>query len=136
MPEHLACYADVDVALDPFPYNGTTTTCEALWMGVPVLTLVGHTHASRVGASLLTHLHLTDWIAADPADLVTRGAALTRDLPALADLRATLRERMRASPLCDAPRFTAHLEDAYRELWRRYCDAPELPPIGATCSGA
>jgi protein O-GlcNAc transferase len=134
VPEHLACYADVDVALDPFPYNGTTTTCEALWMGVPVLTLAGQTHASRVGASLLTHLHLTDWIAADTADFIARGTTLTRDLPALAALRATLRERMRASPLCDAPNFTAHLEGTYRELWRRYCNSPELSPTGATYS--
>jgi predicted O-linked N-acetylglucosamine transferase (SPINDLY family) len=123
VPEHLARYAEVDVALDPFPYNGTTTTCEALWMGVPVLTVAGSTHAARVGASLLTHLGLTDWIASDPADLVVRGAALSGDLAALSSLRATLRERMRASPLCDAPRFTAHLEGTYRALWRRRCGA-------------
>ena len=115
---HLAAYADVDVALDPFPYNGTTTTCEALWMGVPVLTTAGRTHAARVGASLLTRVGLADWIAASPDDLATRGASLTSDLAALASARATLRERMRASPLCDAPRFVAHLEETYRALWR------------------
>lgn len=92
-------------------------------MGVPVLTVAGSTHANRVGASLLTHLGLTDWIASDLADLVVRGAALARDLAALSALRATLRERMRASPLCDAPRFTAHLEGTYRALWRRRCGA-------------
>jgi len=128
VPEHLGCYAGVDVALDPFPYNGTTTTCEALWMGVPVLTVAGSTHASRVGASLLTHLGLTGWIASDPADLVTRGASLADDLPALAALRATLRDRMRASPLCDAARFTGHLESAYRSLWRRRCAASAPSP--------
>ena len=128
VPEHLDCYASVDVALDPFPYNGTTTTCEALWMGVPVLTLAGATHAARVGASLLTHVGLADLIAADPADLVARGVALTRDLPALAAMRAALRERLRASPLGDATRFTTQLEDAYRFAWRRYCEARELPP--------
>lgn len=131
VPEHLGCYADVDIALDPFPYNGTTTTCEALWMGVPVLTLAGSTHASRVGTSLLTHLGLTGCIASDPADLVSRGASLAGDLTALAGLRASLRDRMRASPLCDAARFTAHLERTYRSLWRRCCDASPPSPSQA-----
>lgn len=109
---HLALYHSVDIALDPFPYNGTTTTCEALWMGVPVLTLAGQTHAARVGASLLTHTGLTEWIAATPADYVRLATAAAHDLPRLATLRATLRERLRTSPLCDARTFTRGLETA------------------------
>jgi predicted O-linked N-acetylglucosamine transferase (SPINDLY family) len=114
--EHLSLYREIDIALDPFPYNGTTTTCEALWMGVPVLTLAGRTHVSRVGASLLTHAGLTDWIATTPDDFVARAVAATHDLPRLAELRRTLREQLRASPACDAPRFTRHLEDAFASL--------------------
>jgi predicted O-linked N-acetylglucosamine transferase (SPINDLY family) len=109
---HLALYHQVDIALDPFPYNGTTTTCEALWMGVPVITLAGRTHAARVGASLLTHAGLPEWIVPDTAAYVARAAATAQDLTNLAALRATLREQMRQSPLCDAPRFVRALEDA------------------------
>ncbi len=110
--DHLGLYYDVDLALDPFPYNGTTTTCEALWMGVPVITLAGRTHAARVGASLLTHVGLPDWIAATPDDYVVRAVAAARDLPQLAVLRRGLREKMRTSPLCDAAHFTRGFEAA------------------------
>lgn len=110
--DHLALYHGVDVALDPFPYNGTTTTCEALWMGVPVIALAGATHVARVGASLLTHTGLTEWIAATPADYVRLAVAAAHDLPRLAATRRDLRERLRTSPLCDAPAFTRGLETA------------------------
>jgi predicted O-linked N-acetylglucosamine transferase (SPINDLY family) len=114
--DHLELYGRVDVALDPFPYNGTTTTCEALWMGVPVITLAGATHVSRVGASLLTHLGQADWIAASPEDYVVRAARLASDRPALAGIRAGLRERMRASPLCDERTFVRGLEEVMARL--------------------
>ena len=120
--DHLAAYAAVDIALDPFPYNGTTTTCEALYMGVPVLTLVGRMHAARVGASLLTHVGLREWIAESPEDLVVRGCSLAADRQGLSVLRSTLRERMRRSPLCDAPRLAAFVEQAYRAIWKAYCE--------------
>lgn len=110
--DHLGLYHGVDIALDPFPYNGTTTTCEALWMGVPVVTLAGRTHVARVGASLLTHAGLPGWIAATPGDYVACAVAAARDLPALAALRRGLREQLRTSPLCDAARFTRGFEDA------------------------
>lgn len=116
MREHLEAYGRVDVALDPFPYNGTTTTCEALWMGVPVVTLAGRTHVARVGASLLTHLGAPEWIASSPDAYVACAATLASDLPALARIRGVLRERMAASPLCDAIGFTRGLEAAFGAL--------------------
>jgi predicted O-linked N-acetylglucosamine transferase (SPINDLY family) len=119
--EHLALYGRMDVALDSFPYHGTTTTCEALWMGVPAVTLAGDRHVSRVGVSLLTTVGLAECIAATEAEYVARAAALARDLPKLADLRARMRECVRTSALCDAPRFARHVEAAYREMWRHWC---------------
>jgi predicted O-linked N-acetylglucosamine transferase (SPINDLY family) len=115
---HLAAYQDIDVALDTFPYNGTTTTCEALWMGVPVLTLAGRGHAARVSASLLAAAGLADWIAAAAEDFVARARAAADALPALAILRAGLREKMRRSPLCDARAHARGVEAAYRAMWK------------------
>jgi protein O-GlcNAc transferase len=120
---HLAAYRAVDIGLDPFPYNGTTTTCEALLMGVPVLTLKGDRFIAHVGESILATTGLTDWVAADPADYVAKAAAFAADLDALAGLRQSLRPHFLASPLCDAPRFARNLEMALEEMWRRRCDA-------------
>ena len=114
--DHLALYHRVDLALDPFPYNGTTTTCEALWMGVPVITLAGHVHAARVGTSLLTHTGLTEWIATTPEEYLAIAVAAAHDLPRLAALRRELRERLRHSPLCDATNFTRGLETAFAAM--------------------
>ncbi len=116
--DHLSLYHGVDIALDPFPYNGTTTTCEALWMGVPVVTLAGRVHAARVGASLLTHVGLPEWIAQTPADYLRIAREATLDPARRAALRATLRERMRKSPLCDAVGFTRQLENVFAQLAR------------------
>jgi predicted O-linked N-acetylglucosamine transferase (SPINDLY family) len=115
---HLGTYGNVDIALDTFPYHGTTTTCEALWMGVPVVTLAGQTHASRVGVSLLSNLGHPEWIATSPEGYVKIAVELAGDLPRLAQLRSTLRGRMEASPLMDAPGFAREIEAAYREMWR------------------
>lgn len=119
--EHFALYNRVDIALDTDPYNGATTTCEALWMGVPVVTLAGRGHVGRVGATILTDLGLGALIAASPEDYSARAAALARDPARLAALRADLRPRMAASSLTDAPRFTRALEGAYRVMWRTWC---------------
>jgi protein O-GlcNAc transferase len=124
---HLALYDRVDVALDPFPYNGTTTTCEALWMGVPVVTLRGDRHAGRVGASLLTQIGVTDLIADSIEAYVEMAVALAGDPTRLADLRRSLRPRMAASSLCDTAGFGRKVEDAYRTMWARWCAAPALP---------
>ncbi|MCE9620026.1 MAG: tetratricopeptide repeat protein [Planctomycetes bacterium] len=114
---HLGCYNHVDLGLDPFPYNGTTTTLDALWMGVPVITLAGESHVSRVGVSQLTNIGLPELIARDKDEYVEIAAALAGDLPRLAAMRKGLRQRMRQSPLTDAPRFTRHLENAYQSMW-------------------
>lgn len=119
--DYLALRNRVDIALDPFPCNGGTTTCDSLWMGVPTITLAGSVFVSRAGASLLTNAGLPELIARDAREYVAIAAALAADLPRLEAMRAGLRERMRASPLCDAPRFVANLERLYREAWRGWC---------------
>jgi predicted O-linked N-acetylglucosamine transferase (SPINDLY family) len=120
--EHLASYADIDVALDTLPYNGTTTTMEALWMGVPVVTLEGTSHVSRVGASLLRHGGFGDWVGRTAADYVAIASRLAGDAKASRDLRPQLRERVRSGPLCDGPAHVKRLEAAYRSIWRAWCD--------------
>jgi predicted O-linked N-acetylglucosamine transferase (SPINDLY family) len=119
--KHLELYGEVDLALDTFPYNGTTTTCEAMWMGVPVLTLAGRCHAGRVGASLLGRVGLSEWVAKDGADYVEKAVSWAANKAGLANLRAGLRERLKASPLMDGRRLARNLETAYREAWRVYC---------------
>ena len=117
--EHMSQYNHIDIGLDSFPYNGTTTTCDALWMGVPVITLAGRSHVGRVGVSQLTNIGLPELIGHNEDDYVDIAVALANDLPRLAALRSGLRERLRASPLMDAPRFTRNLEAAYREMFKR-----------------
>jgi predicted O-linked N-acetylglucosamine transferase (SPINDLY family) len=117
---HLASYAAIDIGLEPTPYHGTTTTCEAMWMGVPVVTMAGDRHASRVGASLLTAVGLPELIAQDEDAYVERVATLASDVPTLATMRATLRGRVRDSVLCDQASFAKRFDEALRGLWRRY----------------
>jgi len=114
-------YNQVDIVLDPFPYSGGLTTCEALWMGVPTVTLPGEIFASRHSASHLSNAGLADWVVADLDGYIDLALARTADPQALAVLRAGLRSRVKASPLCDAPRFGRHLGDALRHTWREWC---------------
>jgi len=115
-----ASYHDIDIALDPFPFCGGMTSLDALWMGVPVVTLPQEMIAGRQTAALLANLGLEELIATDEARYVDIAVALAKDLPRLAALRAGLRERFRASALADTERFTRDLERAYREMWRSW----------------
>jgi predicted O-linked N-acetylglucosamine transferase (SPINDLY family) len=119
--KYLRIYRQIDVALDPFPYGGGTTTCDALWMGVPVVSLAGPMAVGRGGLSILSNLGLAELVARDDQQYVRIAAELAGDLPRLEGLRATLRARMRGSPLMDAPRFAGNVENAYRSMWRRWC---------------
>ena len=114
-------YGQIDIVLDPFPYSGGLTTCEALWMGVPTVTLPGEIFASRHSMSHLSNVGLDDWVARDAADYVALAVAKAADLCRLAALRAGLRPRVKASPLCNAPRFGRNLGAALRHAWRDWC---------------
>ncbi|NWG75033.1 MAG: tetratricopeptide repeat protein [Rubrivivax sp.] len=119
---YLESYNQVDIALDPYPYNGGTTTVQSLWMGVPVLSLRGDRYVAHMSESILHTAGLPEWVAQDEDDYVAKAVAFASDLPALAELRAGLRQRLLASPICDAPRFARNLETAFREMWRIWCE--------------
>ena len=123
----LAEYGDIDVALDPFPFCGGLTTCEALWMGAPVVTLPMERAASRQSLSFLDVLGLTELVAESESEYVSIAADLAGDPARLAELRARLRPCMAASPICSAEVFTPTLEAAYRQMWKRWCDGE--PPV-------
>ncbi len=123
--EHFRAYHRVDIALDPFPYPGITTTMEALWMGAPVLSMRGRRFISHQGETILHNLGLPQWIAEDEDDYVAKAVAFAGDLPALADLRAGLRGRLLVSPLCDAPRFARNFEHALRGMWQKWCETQQ-----------
>jgi protein O-GlcNAc transferase len=116
--EHLAVYGRVDVAMDTMPYNGTTTTCEALWMGVPVVTVAGATHAARVSASLLRTAGAPELVAPDVDAMLEMAATLATSPERLAHYRTALRPMLAASPLCDAGRFAASFGEALRGMWK------------------
>ena len=112
----------VDLTLDPFPINGATTTCESLWLGIPVLTLVGERFLTRAGLSVLSAAQLPDFAAATMESYIKTATLLANNLPLLANIRAGLREHLRISPLLDQLRFTRNLEGIYRDVWRRWCN--------------
>jgi len=120
LAEHLKLYSSCDVALDTFPYHGTTTTCEAMWMGLPVVTLTGDMHMSRVSTSLLTTVGLPELATNDPDQFVETARRLVADPARLAELRATMRDRLRHSPLLDARAFTRNLESEFRHIWKTW----------------
>jgi protein O-GlcNAc transferase len=114
-------YGDIDIVLDPFPYSGGLTTCEALWMGVPTITLPGEIFASRHSVSHLSNAGLADWVTESVDAYIAMAVNRAADLPTLAALRSGLRERVRQSPLCDAPRFGRNLGAALRQAWQAWC---------------
>jgi predicted O-linked N-acetylglucosamine transferase (SPINDLY family) len=127
-PLYLQFYQLADIMLDPFPYNGHTTSLDALWMGVPVVSLVGPRRISRAGLSQLSNLGLAELAAYSEEEYVRIATSLAGDLPRMVELRATLRSRMERSVLMDAPRFTRQIEAAYRAMWRQWCSRREATP--------
>ncbi len=121
MEEYFEQYKRIDIALDTFPFAGGTTTCDALWMGVPVVSLAGQTAVSRAGLSILSNLGAPEWIADAREKYISVASGLARDIPRLAELRRTLRPRMLGSPLMDAAAFTRDVESAFRQMWRQWC---------------
>jgi protein O-GlcNAc transferase len=119
--QYLRLYDRIDIGLDPLPYNGITTTLDALWMGVPVISLAGSTAAGRAGLGILSTLGLPELVVQTPEQYVEIAVKLAGDLPGLKELRSTLRQRMQASPLMDAKRFARNVESAYHTMWRKWC---------------
>ena len=119
--DHLELYHRIDIALDSFPYNGTTTTCEALWMGVPVVTWHGDRHAARVGASIMHWIGMEELVAPSPEEYVRLAVTLANDSERLAVYRNSLRDRMRKSKLMDRELFVTSLENGYRHIWTQWC---------------
>lgn len=122
--EYFSAYNRVDIALDPFPFPGGTTSVEGIWMGVPMITLRGDRIISRQGESILHNLGLQDWIAANEDDYVELAVRKAGDLSNLAKLRSQLREKLEVSPLCDAQLFAQHLEQAFKKMWDNFCQNP------------
>ena len=114
---YLEAHGEIDIMLDTFPFSGGTTTCEALWMGVPTVTLAGNTMIARQGASMLTCAGLKDWVARTEEEYINIAMNKANDIKALAKLRTSLREQVQASPLFDAPTFARNLENALHEMW-------------------
>ncbi|HEY8747812.1 MAG TPA: tetratricopeptide repeat protein, partial [Tepidisphaeraceae bacterium] len=123
--QYFGQYNGIDIALDTFPYPGGTTTCDALWMGVPVVCLPGGTSISRGGLSVLSNVGLAELAARDVEEYVALAANHATDLNRLSNLRASMRDRMRASPLMDAVSFARGVESAYRTMWRQWCERIE-----------
>ncbi len=126
--DYLKLYHQIDLGLDPLPYNGHTTSLDAFWMGVPTLTLLGKTVFGRAGWSQLCNLNLNELAAETSEQYVAIAAALAGDLPRLQELRGTLRQRLLRSPLMDGRRFTRNVEQVYRQIWRRWCQGLQPTP--------
>lgn len=129
-------YSGIDIALDPWPHNAGTTTCEALWMGVPVLSKRDRPSVGRFGLSILRTLQMTDWVTEDTDSYVARAVAAAGDLAGLASLRESLRARMAASPLCDGHDLTRQMETAFRAAWQRWCRGEGPAPITIQADGS
>ncbi len=119
--EYLRLYEQIDIGLDPFPYGGGTTTCDALWMNVPVISLVGKTGVGRGGLSILSNLGMAELAVGTREEYVQVATGLAGDLPRLTRMRGGLREKMERSPLMDGPGFARDVEGAYRQMWKKWC---------------
>jgi predicted O-linked N-acetylglucosamine transferase (SPINDLY family) len=125
--EHLAALNEVDIALDPFPQNGGTSTWEALWMGVPVVAKLGNSVPSRISAAILGAIGLADWTAADEHGYAELAVEKAADPVALAQLRTEIRRAISASPAGNSLLYTRAVEDAYRAVWHRWCESKSTP---------
>ena len=123
LPDYFRLYHEIDLSLDTFPYAGGTTTCDSLWMGVPVVSLAGQTAVGRGGVSILSNIGLPELATHSHGDYVRAATDLASDLPRLARLRSNLRDMMLASPLTNAGRFARNMEASYRTIWRQWCAA-------------
>jgi predicted O-linked N-acetylglucosamine transferase (SPINDLY family) len=123
MEDYFKLYNRIDIALDTFPFNGGTTTCDSLWMGVPVVTLAGTNGVSRGGVSLLTHIGLPELIAESPERYVQIAKNLAHEKERLTEIRATLRQRMQSSALMDSKAFARNLESHFRTMWKAWCQS-------------
>jgi predicted O-linked N-acetylglucosamine transferase (SPINDLY family) len=121
LADMMAEYADVDIALDPVPYNGGTTTLQALWMGVPVVVKAGSNFVSRMGASFMTAAGLPDWVATDDDAYVAIAQQMAADRVALLQLKQGLRQRLQAAPAWDVEAYTRDIERALRDMWKDHC---------------
>jgi predicted O-linked N-acetylglucosamine transferase (SPINDLY family) len=121
LTDMMAEYADVDIALDPVPYNGGTTTLQALWMGVPVVVKAGSNFVSRMGASFMTAAGLPDWVATDDDAYVAIAQQMAADRVALLQLKQGLRQRLQAAPAWDVEAYTRDIERALRDMWKDHC---------------
>ena len=127
--EYIKQYNDVDIVFDTFPENGGTTTCEALWMGVPVISLAGQHQNSRIGLSILSHIGMESFAVETPSEYIAKAVAIAHDPENLMEIRASMRSRMTNSSFCNAKRLAHDVETAYRRMWRRWCreQASECP---------
>ncbi|HIJ53672.1 MAG TPA: FkbM family methyltransferase [Planctomycetes bacterium] len=128
--EHLKLYNQIDIALDTYPYNGTTTTFEALWMGVPVISLVGQHHMSRVGSTILTRFGMGFLAADTPENYLIRATALAAKTDTLAGMRAIMRRTIAGASLCNTNKFVRNVEAAYQQMWRRWCRSRDVEVPG------
>ena len=126
--KHIELYNYIDIALDTYPYNGTTTTCQALLMGVPVISLAGRHHASRIGLDILSRIDMKFFAARSPEEYVKKAIVLASKPEALAKIRQTMRQRLAASPLCNYGLITRDIENAYRQMWHRWCQSKGINP--------
>ncbi len=120
--DYLETYHRIDMGLDTVPYNGHTTSLDAMWMGVPVLTMIGSTAVGRAGFSHLSNLSLAHLAAARPEDLPNIAKKLAADVPTLAELRSSMRDRLNSSGLTDGKRFAQNIQNAFRDIWRKWCE--------------